>query len=220
MRQELCLVLALDCLGNQSNEKHIYMYVHTQKQTKTPSPSTHSSKATKNTTSRRPRPTLDRCATTQPPRASYRKNTVASVHTGHVHSPRNQRHKPKTNCTQQADRQAGRQKDRQTDRQTERQTKNKSTQYGSLYETRNDKSGIFALLRPKNSLGRFALSSLPHHNDLKSGAYQPSIKKRGTFYRNISRTSAVSSTNFGSILIFASCVVAICVLFCVFYVQY
>ena len=34
------------------------------------------------------------------------------------------------------------------------------------------------------------------------------------FYTNISRTSAVSSTNFGSILIFASCVVGTCNILC------
>ena len=37
---------------------------------------------------------------------------------------------------------------------------------------------------------------------------------RGIFYKNISRTSAVSSTNFGSILIFASCVVGTCNILC------
>ena len=34
-------------------------------------------------------------------------------------------------------------------------------------------------------------------------------------YKNISRTSAVSSTNFGSILIFASCVVGTCNILCI-----
>ena len=34
------------------------------------------------------------------------------------------------------------------------------------------------------------------------------------FYKHISRTSAVSSTNFGSILIFASCVVGTCNILC------
>ena len=34
------------------------------------------------------------------------------------------------------------------------------------------------------------------------------------FYKNISRTSAVSSTNFGPILIFASCVVGTCDILC------
>ena len=57
---------------------------------------------------------------------------------------------------------------------------------------------------------------------------QPSVKYRlshtlnpyylyelhGLFYTNISRTSAVSSTNFGSILIFASCVVGTCNILC------
>ena len=34
------------------------------------------------------------------------------------------------------------------------------------------------------------------------------------FYKNISRTTAASSTNFGSILIFASCVVGNCNILC------
>ena len=34
------------------------------------------------------------------------------------------------------------------------------------------------------------------------------------FYKNSSKTSAVSSTNFGSILIFASCVVGTCNILC------
>ena len=41
----------------------------------------------------------------------------------------------------------------------------------------------------------------------------PSLRVIILFYRNILRTSAVSSTNFGSILIFASCVVLVLVIY-------
>ena len=54
---------------------------------------------------------------------------------------------------------------------------------------------------------------LPKFNKQMHYYYEPTSVPWG-FYNNISRTSAVSSTNFGSILIFASCAVGACNILC------
>ena len=58
-------------------------------------------------------------------------------------------------------------------------------------------------------MGEFVLSGRGHIVLLQKHIPPEDGPRTKLFYKNISRTSAVSSTNFGSILIFASCLVVL-----------